>query len=547
MDNGIESDERNLDATHQDRSSQSIRYPRLRSPQQHGTSLHVPSMSSVDQVWRFNIKNIQPDLQIGTTSLAEIRRIGRSEVVELAIRYTQAYLDVDLSCRSTDNIVMAGHQPEMFHPGVWYKNFVLSELGKRFNCVAINLIVDNDICGNTSIRYPRVVDDDVSIATITIAKPGPNVPFEARLIEETDYFDQFQQRAQQAINGTVDDPIINRLWPQVVKSAKILAGDTPPRLGQAIAAGRHRLENEIGLKTLEVPISWVAGMESFAVFSKAIFLDLARFQNEYNRSLFEYRRDNRIRSHSHPVPQLETVEGWRESPFWVWQTAEPNRHRLFSKLIDNKVWLSDLDGWEIEMEHQSFVERFRQLNDQGVAIRPKALMTTMFSRLVLSDLFLHGIGGAKYDQLTDVIAKRFFSVNLPRFLTLTATMKLPTDVQLVGREDVVQIDQQLRELRYHPETLISSPSKEALEMMEQKQKWTVGEHRDEKSREKHLAIESLNRQLGELAGLDVDAMLESRFETLARIRASQILDSREYSYCLFPESLIDELKALAQI
>ena len=51
----------------------------------------------------------------------------------------------------------------------------------------------------------------------------------------------------------------------------------------------------------------------------------------------------------------------------------------------------------------------------------------MYARLVLSDLFLHGIGGAKYDQLTDLIIARFFGLQPPGFVTLSATVLLFED------------------------------------------------------------------------------------------------------------------------
>ena len=40
------------------------------------------------------------------------------------------------------------------------------------------------------------------------------------------------------------------------------------------------------------------------------------------------------------------------------------------------------------------------LRESGVKIRPRAILTTLYSRLFLSDLFIHGIGGAKYDAWT---------------------------------------------------------------------------------------------------------------------------------------------------
>ena len=45
----------------------------------------------------------------------------------------------------------------------------------------------------------------------------------------------------------------------------------------------------------------------------------------------------------------------------------------------------------------------------------------MFCRYLLGDLFIHGIGGAKYDELGDSIARRFFGIEPPEFLTLSLT------------------------------------------------------------------------------------------------------------------------------
>ena len=63
---------------------------------------------------------------------------------------------------------------------------------------------------------------------------------------------------------------------------------------------------------------------------------------------------------------------------------------------------------------------------QGVKIRGRALVTTLFARMFLADLFIHGIGGAKYDQLTDQMIGRFLGCDAPEFMILTATMRLPS-------------------------------------------------------------------------------------------------------------------------
>ena len=60
-----------------------------------------------------------------------------------------------------------------------------------------------------------------------------------------------------------------------------------------------------------------------------------------------------------------------------------------------------------------------------VRIRSRALTTTLYARLFLADLFIHGIGGGKYDQLTNEIAQKFYGAELPDYLVLSATLLLP--------------------------------------------------------------------------------------------------------------------------
>jgi len=64
------------------------------------------------------------------------------------------------------------------------------------------------------------------------------------------------------------------------------------------------------------------------------------------------------------------------------------------------------------------------LKERGLKIRPKALLLTLFNRLFISDLFIHGLGGAKYDLVTDEIIREFFKVEPPHFLVASCTLYL---------------------------------------------------------------------------------------------------------------------------
>ena len=56
---------------------------------------------------------------------------------------------------------------------------------------------------------------------------------------------------------------------------------------------------------------------------------MGEFSAVYNEAVREYRRLYRIRSASHPVPDLAVEGEWQEAPFWIWSQENPRRKRLF--------------------------------------------------------------------------------------------------------------------------------------------------------------------------------------------------------------------------
>ena len=98
----------------------------------------------------------------------------------------------------------------------------------------------------------------------------------------------------------------------------------------------------------------------------------------------------------------------------------------------------------------------------------------MFARLFLSDLFIHGIGGAKYDQLTDAIVQRFFGIETPEFIVATYTAMLPVRRLSVDEDGIRRTSQQLRELTFHPELYVDETDA-TLSLIEEKRRWIQNE------------------------------------------------------------------------
>lgn len=520
-----------------------LQYRRLRAPREHGQALLDPALPFAPGLLNRNrqlAENRQYDVQ--GRPLAELAQAARGQLIQAAMRHSSAYRDPSGHAFPPDTpLILAGHQPQLFHPGVWFKNFVLSELGRRLSACAVNLLIDNDNAGEPSIRVPSGTVEQPRVESVLFDRPEGEVPFEERGIRDPALFASFAERVVSAIRSLVPHPLVEQIWPHARQAARGCGN-----LGCCMAQARHRLEADWGLSTLEVPLSRLCDAEPFYWFATHLMCHLPRFHALYNDALAEYRRVNRVRSHSHPVPNLAVEDAWLEAPFWVWTCDDVRRRKVFVRQRGEQIEVSDLGSVRIyldvtaERPASRGVDRLMEERARGVKLRPRALITTMYARVILGDLFLHGIGGAKYDQLTDLLIEQFFEFPAPSFLTATATAQLPIPGPAVSGADLRDAQRQLRELHFHPEKFLEN-SGEARQLAEEKRQWIALQLPRGARRPRHQQIERLNERLRwHVSQLRQEVSLH-REELTNLLRTSTLLTSREYSFCLFPEQTLRPL------
>ncbi|MBN1270587.1 MAG: hypothetical protein JXB04_13435, partial [Kiritimatiellae bacterium] len=270
----------------------------------------------------------------------------------------------------------------------------------------------------------------------------------------------------------------------------------------------------------------------------------------HNEIVHEYRRANRLRSASHPVPDLAEEGEWLEAPFWVWTAADPRRRGLFARRLPRGVELTDRASLRVDLPLTAdapatrAVERLMGLAAEGVKIRCRTLMTTLWARLMLGDVFLHGIGGAKYDQVTDALIERFFGLRPPSFFTLSATLQLPIPRKHVKTPEDGQIRGRLRELEYHPERFLkgseTSSNGELHSLVAEKAQWVQSPKTPENAGQRHQEIRRANAAMQRWVQPERGRLLAQREEAARARRTEEILTWREYAACLYPESAIRE-------
>ena len=483
-------------------------------------------------------------------SLSDLQSAARTDAIRLAHAFTSELLQTDIAKPSTNSCVVTGHQPELFHVGVWAKNFALDGVARRTHSVAVNLIIDNDTLNRTSIRIPTGTRESLRTEQVSFDKPRAPLPWEEATIQDQELFRQFGSQIQRRMQATWDfDPLIHVAWEAAVQRSL-----QSHRLSDGLTAFRVQLERRWGQTNLELPMSRLCETEPFLWFVSHLLMRLPELHSAYNAAVAEYRREHRLRNRMQPVPDLEQDQDWFEVPFWVWRHGDNQRGRLFARHAGGYCELRDQTSLIAQLpladnvSLNRVVETLNQLSVRGIRLRTRALTTTLFARVCLADLFVHGIGGAKYDSMTDQLCERLFGLRAPQFLTVSATLYLPLGGPFAATKlQLHEINQRIRDLKYNPDRHLSDPAPLAELIQEKTDLLAAAQQlRDSRQLKGHLTS-ALHQRLAEIRAeiqthtSDQGFAYESQRSTIqSQLSGNELLKNREFSFALYPEELVRE-------
>jgi hypothetical protein len=502
--------------------------PRLRAPRDHGQILAIPPFDQVGELLESNRRALSSArLPSAGKSLDELRALARQELTAISARYHKEAGE-PAPQTSSHLWLVAGHQPELFHPGVWFKNFALHRLAQQHGAASLNLIVDTDTVKPAILHAPH----EGRIARVTYDRSTLETPYEERVVEEEATFAELPQRMKPITEHWGFEPMLDAFWRDVLAQTK-----RTPLLGERFAAARRGVERRWGVVQCEAPMSRVCQTEAFAVFACSILNDLPRFQASYNQTVQEYRRTHRIRSHRHPVPDLAEDGDWLEAPFWAWRRGQGRRSRLFVR-PSGANWELRVAGEVWPSMPACCLGSWQALEARGFKIRSRALTTTMFARLFLADLFLHGIGGGIYDELTDRILERHFAITPPAYLTVSATLLLPF-ARFPGAVDRQRdLTRHRRDFIYKPERFIERNAMTE-PLIQAKEDWirrSGATHADRA--ERFERIRALNDRLADHVRPDREHLEREIEEVDRQVAWHETVSRRDFAFCLYPENML---------
>jgi hypothetical protein len=470
------------------------------------------------------------DVVVGAVRLRDLRRHARAETLALAAAYTRS-LGIEVTPGHSGLLLCTGHQPVLVHPGIWIKYLAMARLVAPGG-VGLNLIVDSDALEEVAADVPRM-NGRLGRARVLLSSAGPDVPAEALDAPTPEQWRAFVE-AIDAHLATLNEPGLAEAW----QRARVLL--PPPahaRLPGAITAARRALEGP--RPYLDLPVSHLVRSEAFRRFALAILTEAGRFATLHNACLASYREHYGIRTSAQPFPDL-AVEGARvEAPFWF--VADGRRWPLFV----------DTEAGSLVANGQTVARLPADPREPAFAsspIRPRALTLTAFARLAVADLFIHGIGGGRYDRATDAIMRAFFGISPPTYATVTATLFLPFAGGGRADEERRRLQRLLLDLQHNPDRFLSSegPHHELV-----KEKWTLIRNLDDAPgmtrRQRRQATQRI-REINLILQVAVANQVADAQEGLrgidARHEDAETTDHRGYPFLFFPVEAIEGLVEL---
>lgn len=418
-----------------------IRYSRLVTPPRHLDLLIEPPDAAVS-AWRRGWDANRTELRLLDAPLATLRAaLGR----QLGLRIPA---------------IVAGHQAEFFHPGVLAKTIAADLLAEATGGEAIFLCADSDLPKQTAVAFP-VTAADGRVVRRSIPLPGidPTRAIESQPRLDPHAWQLFFRQLREALGAASADAPLDAF-----ATAWLRDGGAPLNFAEALLRGQAAIETMLELRPARVlRMSALAETTAFRAFAATILCDAPRFAEAYNAAQRDFRAAHGVRNPQRPAPALRHEADRVEAPFWLLD-KDGLRRRLFVRQAgdDLELWaeatrVALLPGAQLASV-ATVDEAFKSVPREW-RLRPRALTLSAFCRLLLADVFLHGIGGAKYDEMTDGFLRRFFgeSAEAAPIAAISATARLLAPPHNADVAAIRAARYALRDLTYNPQRRLADP------------------------------------------------------------------------------------------
>lgn len=521
--------------------------PRATLPTGHGELLLRPDIAEWAGLCASNRKaSAQWTFMVDGQPVTELRSKARSEMLDSASHFSaRVGVPVRPPGPPGDPIVMTGHQPEFFHPGVWVKYFLLQRISQDLGATALDIVVDSDGYDMLAMTAPCMAPE-VKRCRQYLAIGSSDSCYACSPVPSLSDIDLFCSAGDQLL-ATLPAPSVRRHFREFCVQLRSASEDARD-LSELMTFARRRYEGASGTDYLELPVTHLVRGEAYRRFVADIALNAPRFADAYNKELDEFRALTRTRSAAQPFPDLAISGSRVELPFWA--MTGKHRETVSVDVADGSVRL--LAGQDVFAElPRNGGSLARLISESEVLIAPKAVALTMFLRLFCCDLFIHGVGGGRYDAVTDGISRRYYGIDPPRFAVASLTMYLPLGAHAVTEDEIVAAKERLNRLEHNPNALLGEVEFEQEEEQDEarslaaEKRALVEQIAAPGADKKALGarIREVNARLAEILSPLRDEYENELNRLEAQLKAQEIFTDRGYPYCLWsPDEVADKVR-----
>ncbi|MBL8813351.1 MAG: hypothetical protein JNM43_24505 [Planctomycetaceae bacterium] len=394
--------------------------------------------------------------QPASETLASLRQRAQDRLITESRRWLAALYqseqrsvpeDLLIGTSPRSMVVMTGHQPVIFHPGLAAKYVVAESFASQHQATAIALIIDTDEGDAGELQYPSAetsgsVTTKKSVSTVSIA--SNNGLYHSSQLRSASEREAVFSKAMKGLRdcGCADE---------ATRAEKIFQDYLALQTTSTIAANTLiRRSRAIGGHMLEIPLSSVCCLPEVLQFFGAILHRASDFHHCYNTSLDQFRTEHNIRNDANPFPNLKHSGDQFELPFWVVNTASGTREIVSLTTNNSERWLCAGGSRLTEMHRGLEMENLTALLFQGLRLVPRGALITATLRLLFSDVFIHGTGGGRYDEFTDRLIHAWWKEQ-PSPVAVVTTSQYLFEEQRQRFEKLQTLNSQLRDLQFNPQ------------------------------------------------------------------------------------------------
>ncbi|MFN3605395.1 MAG: hypothetical protein ACK4UJ_11870 [Leptonema sp. (in: bacteria)] len=328
-------------------------------------------------------------------------------------------LKKELSIPLNKKIIVTGHQPILYYPGIFVKLILASEIAKKIQGNAYYLVLDTDKVNidwkfiffqNDYYREDKLLNDPKRILLKQYLE-GEKKEILLNSLErwQLELYHIFEPSFVPKVQF-----IINLIKEFLYKSKKIQISNFSVFLNSIFL-------EQLSLQIKPIFLSDIINTNTYKLVFEFIKSNHKKFNKIYNTILNDFRKENNIKNLSIPFPNLKEDE----LPFWL---SDSYNRKTFN-----------------------FKEK-----DLYPLVMPKAIVISLIIRGFLSDLMVHGLGGGFYDLVVERILEEFLGFKISPFIKTTCSVTFPMKASiLLNFQNKQEILNEIRCWKFNPEIFIS--------------------------------------------------------------------------------------------